>query len=157
MAFQIHALSFAPFAHLFTLSEQALAEHRAIRLTVDESPGTPCRVSLQDANVGDTVVLVNYRHLPEHSPYQSSHAIFIRESATQAIPAPNTVPPVISHRLISVRAFNEHHLMVDADVTEGTEVGGILTTFLSDSNVAYCHLHNAKQGCFAASVTRPAL
>jgi hypothetical protein len=154
MTFQIHALPAAPFAPLFALADNELAQVGARKMTVDEQPGFPCRVSLADAEVGETVILVNYEHQPGDTPYRSSHAIFIREKAVQARPEPGKVPASLTSRLISVRAFDSEHMMVSADVVDGRELDAAIRTMLVDSHVAYLHLHNAKPGCFAASVTR---
>jgi hypothetical protein len=36
--------------------------------------GFPCRVSLVDAEIGESVLLVNYEHLPAASPYRMRYA-----------------------------------------------------------------------------------
>jgi hypothetical protein len=154
MSFRIHALPYEPFAALFKLSDADLAQAGATRMIVDTRPGSPCRVSLTDAEPGETVVLVNFEHQPANSPYRASHAIFIRENAEQAFPRVGEVPEVLSSRLISVRAFDERHYMIAADVVEGSKLGEAIPVMLENPEVAYLHLHNAKPGCFAASVTR---
>ena len=40
----------------------------------DRKPGFPCRVSLVDAEIGESVLLVNYEHLPAASPYRMRYA-----------------------------------------------------------------------------------
>lgn len=152
MNFQIKPLQAEAFAHLFDLTDAELAAQHACRQVVTANPGTPCRVSMEDAEIGETVILVNYQHQPENSPYQASHAVFIRENAQQAHFAINEVPAVIRSRLISLRFFHETHMMIDADVVPGEKVAETLSTVFDDSRVAYAHLHNAKPGCFAASV-----
>ncbi len=154
MSFQIHALAAEPFRHLFELSDSELAGKRATRMTADAKPGYPCRVSLADAEPGETVILVNHEHQPADSPYRSTHAIFIREDAQKACPAPGEVPEAIRIRLISVRAFDENHFMVNADVAKGMDLHEAITGMLANPDVAYLHLHYAKPGCFAAQVTR---
>jgi hypothetical protein len=154
MSFRIHALPYEPFAALFKLSDADLAQAGATRMVVDTRPGSPCRVSLTDAEPGETVVLVNFEHQPANSPYRASHAIFIRENAEQAFPRVGEVPEVLSSRLISVRAFDERHYLIAADVVEGSKLGEAIPVMLETPEVAYLHLHNAKPGCFAASVTR---
>jgi len=154
MSFQIHALPTEPFQPLFTLSAQELAEVQATRMIADAKPGYPCRVSLADAEVGETVILVNYEHQPADSPYRSTHAIFIREHAQQAFPEREEVPEVLQTRLISIRAFDENHYMVNAQVVDGSHLHDAITAMFRDPGVAYLHLHNAKPGCFAAQVTR---
>jgi hypothetical protein len=45
-------------------------------------------------------------------------------------------------------------MMVAASVCEGTLAANEIRQYFSDSNVAYIHLHNAKQGCFSCQVVR---
>jgi hypothetical protein len=154
MSFQIHALPAESFHPLFKMTEQQLNEVQATRMVVDASAGYPCRVSLDDAEIGETVILVNYQHQPGDSPYQSTHAIFVRENVTQAFPRQGEVPESLTTRLISVRAFDDRHYMVNADVVDGTDLGKVIPAMFEDSNVAYLHLHNARPGCYAARATR---
>jgi len=152
MNFQIKALPETEFAHLFELTDAELAERQAHRQIVTAKPGTPCRVSMADAEVGETVILLNYAHQPEKGPYQATHAIFVREHAEQAEIPINHVPEVIRSRLISVRLFDNNHMMVDAEVVPGNKVSSVISQAFNNSEIAYIHLHNAKPGCFAASV-----
>ena len=154
MNFQIKPLQGADFAHLFDLTDEELATQNACRQTVASSPGTPCRVSMEDAKVGETVILFNYAHQPENSPYQATHAVFVRENAAQAHLAVNEVPEVIRSRLMSLRYFDKDHMMIDADVVSGDAVAQEISTAFENEDIAYIHLHNAKPGCFAASVHR---
>jgi uncharacterized protein YbaR (Trm112 family) len=123
-------------------------------MVADAKPGYPCRISLVDAEVGEAVILVNFEHQPGESPYQASHAIFVREQAEQAFPTVDEVPAVLATRLISIRAFNKRHYMIAADVVDGVLLAEAIPAMLDDPAVDYLHLHNAKPGCFAARVTR---
>lgn len=154
MTFQIHALDPGPFRPLADLATSDIGPHRAVWVEVDSRPGYPCRVSLEDAAIGTRLLLVNFDHLPVESPYRSSHAIYIDPTAKQAHPAPDTVPPSIASRLISWRAFDDQHMMVDADVVEGKLLKKVLGEVFSQDKVTYIHLHNARPGCYAARVTR---
>ncbi len=154
MSFQIHALSESGFNDLFDLSDADLAKKSAKRFVVDAKPGFPCRVSLAEAEVGETVLLVNHQHQPHDTPYQASHAIFVRKDIKQARPNPDELPEVLKIRLLSLRGFNSSHEMIDADVAEGDDVAKTIRRMFENPDIDYLHLHNAKQGCFAASVSR---
>ncbi len=154
MRFQVSGLAVEPFAPLFELSDAELATRDIVRRTADKSPGFPCRVSLVDAVPGETLLLLNYEHLALASPYRSRHAIYVREKAIQATVAPGVVPEVLRRRLLSVRAFDGHGMMLDADVVDGREVDGVLASMLAQPGVEFLHVHNAKPGCFAARVDR---
>ena len=132
MPFRIHALPPGPFAPLFAMTDADLANRRTCRIAVAENPGTPCRVSLAEAKVGEAVILVNYDHLPSGSPYRSSHAIFVREGAEQAHPAIGEVPGSLLSRLISLRVFDNNDMMIAADVMDGISLADALTRALAD-------------------------
>lgn len=154
MTFRIHALPYEPFASFFSMSDADLATAGAARVVADVKPGFPCRVSLADAQPGETLILVNFEHQPKDTPYRARHAIFIREHAKQAFPEVGEVPSALASRLISLRAFDARHYMIAADVAEGSRLHEAIPAMLQNPAVAYLHLHNARPGCFAARVTR---
>ena len=154
MDFKITGLPVASFSALFGLSDQTLAARGIVRQIADKRPGFPCRVSLQDANIGESVLLLNYEHLPVASPYRSCHAIFVREYASEARSSINEVPAMLRSRLLSVRAIDSRGMMIDADVVEGASVERVMSRFLENPQADFLHLHNAKPGCFAARVDR---
>ena len=150
--FRVTGLSVQPFEHLFGLSDEALAAHRVVRYRVDAKPGYPDRVELRDAEVGESVLLVNHAHLPDEGPYRSSHAIFVIEGASRTFDAIDVVPEVLRTRTLSVRAFGRDGLMVDADLVDGRAVEDLIARFFRDEGVVYLHMHYAKRGCFACRV-----
>jgi len=154
MDFQISGLPRATFAPLFELSDTELAGHGARRVRADRSPGFPCRVSLRDAEPGETLLLVNYEHLAVASPYRSRYAVYVRENAVDARLAPNEIPPVLQSRLLSLRGFDAQGMLIAADVVQGAELAGAIATMLAPASIAYLHVHNAKPGCYAARVDR---
>ena len=154
MSFQISGLSAAPFSRFFGLSEAELAKHHIVRHTADHSPGFPCRVSLRDAEVGETLLLLNYEHLDVATPYRSNYAIYVREFAEEAQIAINEVPAVLKRRLLSLRAFDTQGMLLDADVADGSSIEPLIERMLENARVSYIHVHNAKPGCFAARVDR---
>lgn len=154
MTFQILALDPAPFVPLFGLADADLAARGVVRHTADTSPGFPCRVSMSDAAVGETLLLLNFEHLAVASPYRAAHAIYVREGAVQAQLCSGEVPPMIARRLLSVRAFDGEGMMTNADVVEGSELAPLLDGWFADPTVAHIDVHNARQGCFAARVVR---
>jgi len=154
MSFQIKGLPLAAFTPLFKLPDAGLAMHAAMRMTADRHPGFPCRVSLCDAHPGETVLLINYEHLPVATPYRSRHAIFVRENATEAQLEIDEVPEVLLTRLLSLRALDSVGMMIDAHVMEGRELAPAVDRMFESHRVQYLHVHNAKPGCFAARVER---
>ncbi len=103
---------------------------------------------------GETVLLLNYEHLPVPGPYRSRHAIYVREYADEYRPEVNEIPEVLASRLLSVRAFDASGMMLDADVVAGVAVARLIEQQFANPMVEYLHLHNAKPGCYAARVIR---
>lgn len=154
MSFRVAGLSAEPFRHLFGLPDDALARHGAQRCVADEKPGFPDRIELRDVEPGERVLLVNYTHLPSNGPYRASHAVYVREGADTAYSAVDQVPASLRSRLLSVRAFDANDMMVDADVTPGTEAEALIERLLALPQVTYLHVHYARRGCYACRVER---
>lgn len=154
MAFRITGLHPAEFAHLVPLDDAELARERAVRRICDSNPGFPCRVTLEDAQPGERVLLLNYEHLPVDSPYRSSHAIYVRETARVPFEGIDVVPPALASRLLSLRAFDANGHIVDAEISEGREAEPLIERFLARQDVSYIHAHFARRGCFAARIDR---
>ena len=152
--FQIVAAPLEDFAHLFSLSDADLAARGARRMTVDANPGYPCRVSLQDAEKGEQVILTPFKHHAVDSPYQASGPVFVREAAQTAKLQVNEIPLMVHHRLLSIRAYDRSAMMVGAKVVAGQELAENLRRFFDNEKVAYLHLHNAGPGCFNCLVQR---
>ncbi len=154
MSFQICGLPVASFSPLFGLSDAELAKRSIVRHIADKTPGFPCRVSLRDAEPGQTLLLLNFEHLSVASPYRSSHAIYVREFAEEARLGVNEVPEVLRRRLLSLRAFDGNGMLLDADVADGQDIESFINRMFERPDVDYIHLHNAKPGCFAARADR---
>jgi hypothetical protein len=154
MTFRISGLDPARFAALASMSDHELARHNARRYTANEYPGFPCRVTLDDAQPGEEVILLNFEHLPVESPYRSSHAIYVRTGATRKYEGAGQVPPALARRLLSVRGFDANGLMVSGEIVEGAKLAPYIETQLADPAVAYLHAHYARRGCFAARIDR---
>jgi hypothetical protein len=148
--FQLVALPPTAFAPLFDLSDQALAQ----RHIANASTGYPCRISLEDAQQGDELLLLPYEHQPAASPYRASGPIYVRRGAVQRVLPADEVPPYLSSRVLSVRAYDNAHAIIDASVCEGTHVAEEIERVFGNPAVAYLHLHFAKRGCFACRVER---
>ena len=154
MAYRIRGLDPDQFAHLVALHSEALTRHRAERRVADSKPGFPCRVSLEDAEPGERVLLLNYEHLPVDTPYRASHAIFVREAARRPFEGRDAIPPALEQRLLAIRAFDARGSMIEAEIVEGREAAPLIERFFADARAAYLHAHFARRGCFAARIDR---
>ena len=59
MTYVVRGLDPAPYRHLFGLPQEELAKQGVVRMRVDD-PTYPCRVSLTDRAVGESVLLLNH-------------------------------------------------------------------------------------------------
>lgn len=153
MSFQFHPLDKSQFDKFFAMGADELDRTHSVLMNA-EGGGCPCRVSLQDAKPGEAVLLTPFQHQDAKTPYRSSHAIFVRKDAVQAEPKVGEVPEYLLHRLISLRGFSKADMLIAAEVSEGSRLQQVLVDMLSDDTVAYIHVHNAREGCFHAKVTR---
>jgi hypothetical protein len=154
MDFRILGLSPDAFLPLYGLPDAALAERGVIRRRADDPTSYPDRIEMRHARPGETVLLLNHVSQPAASPYRASHAIYVREGATETYDRVNEVPEVMRPRLLSVRAFDTDGMIVDADVVEGADLEGVIARLFADPRAATLHVHNAKRGCYAGRVER---
>ena len=153
-SFIVSALPVERFAPLFGLSDDALAEHGARRVVADDGR-YPCRVTLEDAAPGQSLLLVNYEHQSAATPYRSNYAIFVSEAAhaTRAM-APGELPPVLRGRPIALRAYDTDGMLLGAQLALADDVDAKARELLADPACAYLHAHNAAYGCYAARIDR---
>jgi len=153
-SFRLVGLPAEPFEPFFAMSPAQLQAVGARRMLAMEPNSAPCRVSLVDAEVGEELLLLAWEHLATTSPYRASGPIFVRRRARQAMLAAGVVPPYVTMRLMSLRAYDADDMMVDAEVCEGPATAAAIERLLADDAVAYIHLHNARRGCYSCRVER---
>src|SRR6516164_5537212 len=153
MSFRILGLDPAPFVPLYGLPDDELARRGVRRFVVDQ-PRLPDRIEVRDAELGESLLLLNYLHQPAESPYRASHAIFVREGATSAHVAIDEVPEALRSRPLSLRAFDARGMIVDGILVDGPEMLAASARLLANTDVAYVHVHFARLGCYAARVDR---
>ena len=153
-SFRLVGLAAENFEPFFAMSDAELAGLGARRVVADAPTGFPCRVSLADAEPGDELLLLPFEHLSTRSPYRASGPVYVRRGVPRAVLAPGEIPPYVTRRQMSVRAYDADDNMVDADVCAGADVRDALDRLLADEAVAFIHLHNAKRGCFSCRVER---
>jgi hypothetical protein len=152
--FQLKGLDPAYFQPLFALGDEDLRSRGIERRFADAGGRYPCRVSLREADEGEEMLLLPFEHQPANSPYRASGPIFVRRDGMRADPAPGELPPYVTKRVISLRAYDAGHRIVDAAVAEGPAIEREVRRLLAHAEVSYLHLHNALRGCYSCLVTR---
>jgi Protein of unknown function (DUF1203) len=154
MTYRITGLDPAPYKPLFELSDEELAERGIVRMTVTEKPSFPCRVSLIDRDIGETVLLLNHVSHDVANPYRAAHAIFVAEGVDQAAQYVDAAPPVFDSRILSLRGFDKRGMMTDAILAQPGEAEEGIRKLFGNPEIASIHAHNATRGCFSAKIER---
>jgi Protein of unknown function (DUF1203) len=154
MSYRITGLDPAPYRSLFGIPDEALTQRGIVRMTVTQKPSFPCRVTLADREIGESVLLLNHVSHDVAGPYRASHAIFVLEGAAEAAEFIGQVPPVLATRVLSLRGFDEQGMMADAVLTQPGEADAGIRRLFANPAIVAIHAHNATRGCFAAKIER---
>jgi len=154
MSFIVTGLPLEPFQPLFGLSDADLAAKGAVRQTAVAGERFPCRITLEDAAPGQTMLLVNYEHQTAPTPYRSNYAIYVSEAARETRRLAGELPPVLRGRPIALRAFDAAGMLIGAELALNDDVAEAIARRFDDPDAAYLHAHNAAYGCFAARIDR---
>jgi len=126
-----------------------------VHRVVSEGMTAPCRRCLHDARPGEEVDLIAYDPFPANSvtPYRGIGPIFVHTHECPLFEG-DSIPETQLKRLMSLRGYDDKHMMVAADVTEGYQLEDVSKAMLADEEVRYIMVHNAKHGCFAFKIER---
>jgi hypothetical protein len=98
---------------------------------------------------------MNFEHQPAATPFRASHAIFVNETAAETARYVDEIAPALAAREhISLRAFDEGGMILDAEVAPGADLAPAIERLLGRADVAYLHAHYAGMGCYAARIDR---
>jgi Protein of unknown function (DUF1203) len=153
VTYRVIGIDPAAYRSLFGLPEKDLAKRGIVRMTVD-SPTFPCRVSLTDRAIGETVLLLNHVSHDVANPYRSSHAIFVAEADQEPAEYVDRVPPVFEKRVLSLRGFDADGMMAQAVLTQPGEADAGIRELFANPSIDTIHAHNATRGCFSARIER---
>ncbi len=136
------------------LDPQLARSPEARRVTVTAKPGFPCRTTLEDAEIGETVLLVNHASNDVAGPFRATFAIYVREAAAEAAEYRDALPPVFATRTISLRGFDGDGDLRAAELATATDADAKIRAMLDRPEIAFINAHNAAAGCFAARIVR---
>jgi len=149
MAYRISGLDPADFG-----DTDALLAAGAIRVRADAKPGFPCRVSLKDAEPGESLLLLNHVSHDVATPFRSAYAIYVREGVAAAPDYVDETPGLLDHRTLGLRGFDAEGMLRRASVAGPGEADRAIRGLLDHEEIAYIHIHNAGAGCFLARAER---
>lgn len=153
MTYRVIGLDPEPYRPLFGLPDEELQKRGIVRMTVTDH-GFPCRVSLTDREIGESVLLLNHVSHDVANPYRASHAIFVTEGTEKAAEYVDEVPPAFKPRVLSLRGFDKHGMMAEAILTQPGEADAGIRKLFANPEVETIHAHNATRGCFSARIER---
>jgi Protein of unknown function (DUF1203) len=151
--YQVNGLDPAEFAAFFARNDDELRAHGAVRVFAEDD-GYPCRTMLKHATIGDELLLINYTHQPNKTPYFSSGPIYVCRKALAPVRLTNAIPDMLHVRPLSIRGYGHDHMIVDADVCDGADAEVLIQRLLANSQISYLHVHLARRGCYACHVAR---
>lgn len=154
MTYRVTGLSPDAFAHLEGADDHELAAAGAVRVVATSKPGYPCRITLEDAEPGESLILLNHVSHEVSTPYRSSYAIYVRQGARVAADYLDAIPPVFEGRPLGLRGFDRDGMLRTAALALPGEADEKIRAVFADPAIAYIHAHNAAHGCFAAEVQR---
>jgi hypothetical protein len=154
MTYKITGLLPAAHAHLFAMNDTQLAAVNARRVTATASKGFPCRVSLEDASEGESLILFHHVSHDVATPYRSAYAVYVRETAQQAAEYVDETPPVFEGRPIALRGFDAEGNLREAALALPGQADARIRELFAGEEIAYIHAHNAAHGCFSAAIER---
>ncbi|HMS21103.1 DUF1203 domain-containing protein [uncultured Sphingorhabdus sp.] len=154
MTYKITGLLPAAHAHLFAMNDTELAAVNARRVTATASKGFPCRVSLEDASEGESLILFHHVSHDVATPYRSAYAVYVRETAQQVAEYVDETPPVFEGRPIALRGFDAEGNLREAALALPGQADARIRELFAGEEIAYIHAHNAAHGCFSAAIER---
>jgi len=154
MNFKFKALDYQEFESLFNLTDLELEKLNGKRMLVDLKPGYPCRVSLEDAEIGEEVILIPYDFHKTNSPYQSRGPIFIRKGIATKVLKNNEIPVMLNHRHLSFRGYDTDGFLKEALTEKGINTKIVIEQLFENPEIEYIHIHNSGPGCYNCEVRK---
>jgi len=149
MTYRIEGLDPTAFA-----DTQELLAVGAVRVTADRPNAYPCRITLEDAEPGESLLLVNHVSADVATPFRASHAIYIREEASAASCHVDAVPAFIASRTTSLRGFDAAGMIREAALANPGEADAGIRSLLGREEIVHVDIHAAAWGCFLARAER---
>ncbi|HEX8624829.1 MAG TPA: DUF1203 domain-containing protein [Allosphingosinicella sp.] len=154
MSYRIAGLGREAYMDLLGLDGDALARRGARRVTADSKPGFPCRVTLEDAEPGETPILFNHVSHDVPTPFRSAYVVYVRETAAEPVCYVDEPPPVFAGRTLGLRGFDSEGMLEGALLALPGEADSGIRELFERPEIATIHAHNAAAGCFAAKIVR---
>jgi len=154
MAYRIEGLSRSRFEDLFGQPDETLARNGARRVRANSKPGYPCRITLEDAEPGESLILLNFVSHDVPTPFRTTYGIFVREAAGDAPRFDDRVPPFLESRTLGLRGFDSEGMLRGGLLAMPGEADARIRELFERPEIVTIHAHNAALGCFLVRVER---
>jgi Protein of unknown function (DUF1203) len=154
MTYRIEGLQAEAYKGLLGLPDADLAAREARRVRADSKPGFPCRVTLEDAEPGESLILFNHVSHDVPTPFRSAYAIYVREKAGAPACFVDETPPVFEGRALGLRGFDGEGMLRGALLALPGQADSKIRALFDRPEIETMHAHNAAAGCFAAKIVR---
>ncbi len=141
------------FQKLFDLNELELAKLGAVKIIATSKPGYPCVISLDDAEIGEEIILLPYDHINSNSPFRSRGPVYVRNNVRKVL-LENSVPENLKIRRLSVRVYDDKDMMVNARTIDGRELEKFIQEAFRNPEATYIQVHISSPGCFNCQIDR---
>src|SRR3546814_6401388 len=122
-----------------------LAEAGARRVIADAGRGFPCRITLEDARKGESLILLHYVSHDVVNPYRTAYAIYVRETAEEPEPWIDCLPPVFAGRPLSLRGFDGEGMLRDAKLAAPGEAEEEIRALFENPQIACIPAHRSEE------------
>ena len=119
---------------------------------VEAEQSAPCRHCLSWAKPGERVILFPYQAIAAHQPYAESGPIFVHAEPCARYAPTSEFPPDLRNGR-AIRAYNEQHEIVAAEIAKGAPEE-TAARLLQDKAVRFLHVRSASHGCYTFGVER---
>ena len=107
---------------------------------------------MRDAEIGESLILVNHITINGQTPYAASHAIFILEGAEKTLLCFKRNSEGNASQAFVFTGFDHDNIIVDATLAEGDSIKFDIQKLFQLPQVEKIHAHYALRGCFAAEI-----
>ena len=154
MTYRIEGLRRDLFDTLFGLTDDELTARGARRIMADARPGFPCRVSLEDAEPGEELILLNFVSHDVAGPFRTAYGIYVRKDAEASTSYTDEAPQYLEGRTLGLRGFDVEGMLKGGLLALPGEADAKIRELLDRPEIDTIHAHNAALGCFLARIER---
>jgi hypothetical protein len=154
MTYRMEGLAPEAFESLFGMMESGLEARLARRVTADAPGAFPCRITLEDAEPGEELLLVNYVSHDVEGPFRTAYGIYVRKDARRAARFTDEAPPYLDKRMLGLRGFDAEGMLKGAMIASPGEADARIRELFGQPGIDTIHAHSAAYGCFLARIER---